>query len=280
VIQGLGTCRAASAAATAALQVLLHTTQHLVQLYCSLQPSAAWLPVLRQDVAVIATTALDFSQTLQALAQPQLQQHRQQLGIGRSSSSGALQHCNSSNTRLSGKLRTWQGQQDHQQQQQAYQAGLVGRCKSITEECSSVQQPCAAASLPEAVVSEVAALCKQLVLHSASLSSSSTGTSDTGEADSEAQKLQQQPSVSHQPASGNSCTAAGAAVGFHEVSWGWLGAELQLVLQSRVLGQSLPARRLVDVTVHAAISTDMDAVEPDAWLQRGRQLLAAREAPA
>lgn len=254
------------------LQMLLHTTQHLSKLYCSLQPSAAWLPVLRQDVAVIATTAWEFCQPLQALAQPHLQQHRQQQGM-HSSSGGMLQHCSSS-------ARPPKVQQDNQQQ--GLQGGFVGRCQSITEECSAVQRSGAAAGLPEDVVSEVSALCKQLVLHSASLSSSSSSVDPCEEegADSAAEGLQQQPAALHRPASGASCTEGAAVSPFScsSSSWGWLGAELQLVLQSRVLGQNLPARRLLYVTVHAAISTDMDAVEPDAWLQRGKQLLAAKTA--
>jgi hypothetical protein len=64
-----------------------------------------------------------------------------------------------------------------------------------------------------------------------------------------------------------------AASDARDSSWVWLGAEIQLALESRVLGQSLPSRRLLEVTEHAGISSDIDAVEPDAWLQRGIQLL-------
>ncbi|KAF6255360.1 hypothetical protein COO60DRAFT_227963 [Scenedesmus sp. NREL 46B-D3] len=254
----------ARAAADVLAQVLLQTTQSLVQLYCSLRPSAAWLPVLRQDVAVITTTAWELCQPLQAVAQPQLQQRRHQLGSS-VSSSGRLQTCSSSTL-----LRSWQGQQQQQQQQQV-QSGLVGRCQSITEECSAVQQSSGAANLPEDVVCKVAALCKRLVLHSASIDATIAQ-----EADDTAEQ-QQRPAAMLRPASGSTCTA-GAAVDTHNSSWGWLGAELQLMLESRVLGQSLPAGRLVDVTEHAAISTDMDAVEPDAWLQQGAQMLAAGNA--
>jgi hypothetical protein len=245
------------------LQVLLQSTQSLVQLYCSLQPSAAWLPVLRQDVAVIATTAWEFSQPLQAVAQPQQLQPRQQLGIA-GSSSAMLQHCSSSSTRLCGNLQQWQGQQH--QIQQVGQGGLVGRCRSITEECSGVQQSSAAATLPEGVVCEVSALCKQLVLYSASFSSSSSDSSGSGSGVADRALL-------HTCADCSSHSKAAAVVDAPHSSWAWLGAEIQLVLESRVVGQSLPARRLLDVTEHAAISSDMDAVEPDTWLQRGRQLL-------
>jgi hypothetical protein len=130
------------------------------------------------------------------------------------------------------------------------------------------------------VVCDVSALCKQLVQYSASLTSSNSSTGacvvDLQAADQPVEQLrqqqQQQPALLIRPAGDDSCTAI-AVVDTRHSSWGWLGADVQLVLESRVLGQSLPARRLLDVTEHAAISSDMDAVEPDAWLQRGNQLL-------
>jgi hypothetical protein len=138
-----------------------------------------------------------------------------------------------------------------------------------------VQQSSAAASLPEEVVCEVSGLCKQLVLHSARLSSSSSSSVGGVLAAGDGVEQVQPAELYSKPADGSaSASAEAAAVAETNRSiWGWLGAELQLVLESRVLGQGLPARRLLDVTEHAAISTDMDAVEPDAWLRRGRQLL-------
>jgi hypothetical protein len=135
-----------------------------------------------------------------------------------------------------------------------------------------VQQASAAASLPEDLVSELAALCKQLVLHSASLGSSEAATAVA--ADSSADQEQQQQSAAMHRAVNGTSDAAAAAEATADASWSWLGPELQLMLESRVLGQSLPARRLLDMAAHAGIGTDMDAVEPDAWLRRGRQLLA------
>lgn len=275
-------------------QVLQHSCRALSQLYMPLQPSPVWRPIYLQDIAVIATTAWEFSQPLQVTLPLMLQLG----GQYRTSVTGGLY----------GMRRSIQGQLQALGATGSSSAvgGTLMQGRVTGDDCLQLQeQHTEAVCLPVQLVAEVSGLCKQLVMRAAELSGraaadgSSTATSEAG--DKILQQQQQQPqglvsssgqgglqldphpaclakAISPSNMGSRSCSSssAGSAAAQQQGAWGWLTLGLQLILDSRVLGQGLPARRMLDVMSHAAIGSELDDVESDAWVQQGLALLAER----